>query len=129
MPAKTMANTPKNVKSVISLGMSIGLRINCLAASVVYDIGLTLAIIGSGHGMIDVGNRALLAKRSGRFNRFITAIWVSILVERMAMKMKIEDSPTLTRNKAPKTPKRLITVKSGPGVNPNKYAMNSTMAA
>jgi hypothetical protein len=75
-----------------------------------------------------VGNSALLAKRSGRFNKFITAIWVSHLVERIAIAMNIEDNPMLIKKTAVKTPKRFIGVKSGPTVKPRAKAKPSTMA-
>jgi hypothetical protein len=75
MAEKTSANIPKTVKSIISFDIFIGLRkINRLEASVAYDTGLTFATACNQLGMMDVGNSALLAKRSGRFNRFITAI-------------------------------------------------------
>jgi hypothetical protein len=129
MDAKTSANIPKTVKSLISVDISIWYRMSCLEASVAYDIGLTFATACNQLGMMDIGNSALLAKRSGRFNRFITAICVSHLVERMAIAINIEDNPMQIKNITAKTPKRLKTLKSGPGVKPKRKAKPSTMAA
>jgi hypothetical protein len=74
MTEKTQANTPNTVKSIISFDMFNGYRMSCLDASVAYDTGLTFATVCSQPGMMDVGNSALLAKRSGKFRRFIIAI-------------------------------------------------------
>jgi hypothetical protein len=71
---KITANNPKTPKSIASLDVFTGSRISILEASVAYDTGLTFATSCSQLGMMDVGKSALLANRSGRFSRFITAI-------------------------------------------------------
>ena len=106
MVEKTKANTPKTAKSVASLDIFNGSRTNILEASVAYDTGLTFATSCNQLGMIDVGNRALLAKSNGRFNRFIMAIWVCQFVERMAIRMNIEDNPMQSKKTAANTPNR-----------------------
>ena len=102
---------------------------SCLVASVAYVTGLTFATACNQSGIKEDGNKALLANRRGRFSRFITAIWVSHLVDRMAIRMKIEDNPRLIRNRAAKTPKRFIGVKLGLGFNPSRKAKPRTMVA
>ena len=74
MAEKINANIPRTVKSINSFDMLIWYRTSCLEASVAYDTGLTFATVCNQLGMMDVGNSALLAKRSGRFKRFIIAI-------------------------------------------------------
>lgn len=57
------------------------------------------------------GNNALLANSSGRFSRFMIAIWLSQLVERIANIMKSDERPKIIRNKAakvPSTPKNVM---------------------
>lgn len=72
--AKTKANMPKYVKSKINCCMLSGYKRSCLVASFAYVIGFTFATVCSQSGIREVGNKLLLAKSSGRFNRFITAI-------------------------------------------------------
>ena len=74
-----------------------------LAVSAALDIGFTFATIWSQSGIDDIGRRALLANRSGRFRRLTTAISVSyfaILIE-MAVNMlaKPKASKNITRPK------------------------------
>ena len=80
-------------------------------------------------GIKEEGNKVLLANKRGRFNRFITAIGVSILVDRIPINMKIEDNPKLIRNKAMKTPIRLKGVNVEPVFNPSINAKTNTITA
>src|SRR3990172_11302124 len=76
-----------------------------------------------------IGNSALLAKSSGRFRRFITAIWLSQLVDLNAMERKIAESPRDSRNRAAKTPSTLIRLTAGPRRSPSSSATPRMIAA
>lgn len=70
-----------------------------------------------------MGKNALLAKVKGKFSRFITAIGVSILDERMLIAMNNEDRPTQIRNRNANTPSMLSGVKAAPASKPNGTAI------
>ena len=57
------------------------------------------ATVCSQPGILSIGKNALLANVNGRFSRFITAIGVSILVDRMLIAMKSDDKPTQIRKR------------------------------
>ena len=102
---------------------------SCLAPSIVYDKGLTLATVWSQPGILSIGKNALLANVNGRFSRFMTAIGVSILVDLMLMAMNIEDKPMHIRNRSANTPSMLIGVKAAPNSKPRGKAIRSIIAA
>jgi hypothetical protein len=76
-----------------------------------------------------MGKNALLAKVNGMFSRFITAIGVSILVDRMLIAMNNDDKPTQIRNRNPKTPRMLRGVKAAPAWKPNGTAIRRIIPA
>ena len=82
--------------------------------SIVYDIGLAFATACNHPGILSIGKKALLANVNGRFSKFMTAIGVSILVERMLMAMNSEDKPMHIRNSIANTPSMLSGVKAAP---------------
>src|SRR4030042_343234 len=97
--------------------------------SIVYDIGLAFATACSHVGILSIGKKALLANVNGKLSRFITAIGVSILVERMLMAMNIEDKPMQIRNSIANTPRILSGVKAAPNAKPNGIAISRITAA
>jgi len=96
---------------------------------IVCDRGLTLATACSQPGILSIGKKALLAKVSGRFSKFITAIGVSILVDLMLMAMNSEDKPKHIRNRNANTPSMLSGVKAAPTWKPSGTAIISIIAA
>jgi hypothetical protein len=59
----------------------------------------------------------------------MTAIGVSILVERMLMAMNIEDKPMHIRNSIANTPRILSGVNAAPNAKPNGIAISRIIAA
>jgi hypothetical protein len=76
-----------------------------------------------------MGKNALLANVNGRFRRFMTAIGVSIRVERMFMAINSDDKPTQIRNSIANTPSMLRGVNAAPAANPKGTAMINIIAA
>jgi hypothetical protein len=76
-----------------------------------------------------MGKNALLANVRGRFRRFMTAIGVSILDERMLTAMNNDDKPTQIRNRNANTPSILSGVKAAPATKPSGTAINKIIAA
>ena len=97
--------------------------------SMVYDIGLAFATACSHVGILSIGKKALLANVNGKLSRFMTAIGVSILVERMLIAMNSEDKPTHTRNSIAKTPRMLSGVNAAPNTKPSGIAISRITAA
>jgi len=79
--------------------------------------------------MRSTGKNALLAKVNGRLSRFMTAIGVSILVERMLIAMNSEDKPMQMRNRKRNTPRMFNGVNAEPNVKPKGIAIISIIAA
>ncbi len=98
---------------------------SCLMPLMVYDNGLTLATAWSHPGILSIGKKALLAKVNGRFSRFMTAMGVSILEDRMLTAMKSDDKPMHIRNKNRNTPSMLIGLKAAPTWKPSGTAIIS----
>jgi hypothetical protein len=80
----------------------------------VYDKGLTFATACNQPGIRSIGKNALLAKVSGRFSKFMTAMGVSILVDRMFIAMNNEAKPKHIRNKKANVPRMLKGVNAKP---------------
>ena len=69
----------------------------------------------------------MLANSSGKFSRFMIAIWLSQLVERIASITKREERPSIIRNRAEKVPSRPKSVTCDRS-RPSRTAMRNTMA-
>jgi hypothetical protein len=96
---------------------------------IVWDRGLTFATACSQPGILSIGKKALLAKVNGKFSRFITAIGVSILDDRMFTAMNREDRPTHMRNRNANTPRMLSGVNASPTWNPRGIAISRIIPA
>src|SRR3972149_8017882 len=107
----------------------VGFISSCLMPFIVYDHGLTFATACSQPGILSIGKNALLANVNGKLSRFVTAIGVSILVERMLIAMNRDDKPTQIRNRNANTPSMLRGVKAKPTLNPSGIAMSGIIDA
>src|SRR3990170_7641267 len=107
----------------------VGFIRSCLMPFIVYDNGLTFATVCSQPGILSIGKNALLANVNGKLSRFINAIGVSILVDRMLIAMNKDDKPTQIRKRNANTPSMLRGVKAAPAWNPSGTAMRRIIPA
>src|SRR2546422_6248849 len=89
-----------------------------LAVSAALDIGFTFATIWSQSGIDDIGRRALLANRSGRFRRLTTAISVSHFAILIEMAVNMLAKPKASKNITEKTPRRSSPLNPGASLRP-----------